>query len=45
MTERKYFAFTETVIFTEDLLKFADDQTLFAIQNALPENPALRHLF
>ncbi len=41
MTERKYFAFTETVIFTEDLLKFADDQTLFAIQNALLENPLL----
>jgi len=41
MTERRYFAFAETVIFTEDLLKIANDETLFAIQNALLENPLL----
>ncbi len=41
MTKREYFAFTETVIFTEDLLKIADDETLFTIQNALLENPLL----
>ncbi len=41
MMERKYFAFTETVIFTEDLLKVANDETLFTIQNALLENPLL----
>lgn len=39
--ERKYFAFTETIIFTEDLLKTANDETLFTIQNALLENPLL----
>ena len=41
MGERKLFAFTETLIFTEDLLKIASDDTLFAIQNALLENPLL----
>jgi hypothetical protein len=41
MTKREYFAFTETVVFTEDLLKIADDETLFTIQNALLENPLL----
>ena len=41
MAERKLFAFTETLIFTEDLLKVASDQTLFAIQNALLVNPLL----
>ncbi len=41
MVERRYFAFTETVIFTEDLLKIANDETLFTIQNALLENPLL----
>lgn len=44
MMERKYFAFTETVIFTEDLLKVADDETLFTIQNALLGNPLLGDL-
>ena len=44
MMERKYFAFTETVIFTEDLLKIANDETLFTIQNALLENPLLGDL-
>ena len=41
MVERKLFAFTETVIFTEDLLEIADDETLYAIQNALLANPLL----
>lgn len=41
MDVRKLFAFTETLIFTDDLLKIADDETLFAIQNALLENPLL----
>lgn len=38
---RKLFAFTETPIFTEDLQAIAGDGTLFAIQNALLENPLL----
>lgn len=41
MDERKLFAFTETVIFTEDLLEITDDETLYAIQNALLANPLL----
>ena len=41
MDERKLFAFTETVIFTEDLLDITDDETLYAIQNALLANPLL----
>ncbi|MCY7344876.1 MAG: type II toxin-antitoxin system RelE/ParE family toxin [Pyrinomonadaceae bacterium] len=41
MDERKLFAFTETVIFTEDLLEITDDATLYAIQNALLANPLL----
>jgi hypothetical protein len=41
MDERKLFAFTETVIFTEDLLDVTDDETLYAIQNALLTNPLL----
>ena len=41
MNERKLFAFTETVIFTEDLLDITDDETLYAIQNALLANPLL----
>jgi len=41
MNERKLFAFTETLIFTEDLLDIADDETLYAIQNALLANPLL----
>ena len=41
MDERKLFAFTETVIFTEDLLEITDDETLYAIQNALIKNPLL----
>lgn len=41
MNERKLFAFTETVIFTEDLLDITDDETLYAIQNALLTNPLL----
>lgn len=41
MDERKFFAFTETVIFTEDLLEITDDETLYAIQNALLANPFL----
>lgn len=36
-----FFAFTETDIFTEDLLSVSDDETLYAIQNALLGNPAL----
>jgi len=39
--EKKLFAFTETLIFTEDLQAIAGDSTLFAIQNALLENPFL----
>ena len=41
MGKRKLFAFTETLIFTEDLLEIAGDETLFAIQNALLANPLL----
>lgn len=41
MDERKLFAFTETVIFTEDLLDITNDETLYAIQNALSVNPLL----
>lgn len=41
MVERKPFAFTETVIFTEDLFEITDDETLYAIQNALLANPLL----
>ncbi len=41
MDERKLFAFTETVIFTEDLLDITSDETLYAIQNALLANPLL----
>lgn len=41
MDERKLFAFTETVIFTEDLLDITNDETLYAIQNALLANPLL----
>ena len=41
MDERKLFAFTETLIFTEDLLEITDDETLYAIQNALLANPLL----
>lgn len=36
-----FFAFTETDIFTEDLLSISDDETLYTIQNALLENPTL----
>ncbi|MCC7307334.1 MAG: toxin [Acidobacteria bacterium] len=39
--ERRLFAFTETLIFTEDLLRIANDETLFAIQNALLAHPLL----
>ena len=35
------FAFTETVIFTKDLLKATADETLYEIQNALIANPYL----
>lgn len=41
MADETLFAFTETLIFTEDLLDYADDETLFAIQNALLANPCL----
>lgn len=41
MVKRKLFAFTETLIFTEDLLEITDDETLYAIQNALLANPLL----
>lgn len=41
MIERKFLAFTETLIFTEDLLDISDDETLFAIQDALLANPLL----
>ena len=41
MNERKLFAFTETLVFTEDLLDITDDETLYAIQNALLTNPLL----
>ncbi len=41
MHEQRLLAFTETLIFTEDLSKIASDSTLFAIQNALLENPHL----
>lgn len=41
MGERRLLAFTETLIFTEDLLRIASDDTLFAIQNALLENPLM----
>lgn len=41
MDEGKLFAFTETLIFTEDLLEITDDETLYAIQNALLANPLL----
>ena len=41
MADETLFSFTETVVFTEDLLEFADDDTLYAIQNALLENPYL----
>ncbi|MEQ1923929.1 MAG: addiction module toxin RelE [Pyrinomonadaceae bacterium] len=44
MGEQRLFAFTETLIFTEDLLDVAGDQTLFAIQNALLANPLLGDL-
>lgn len=36
-----FFSFTETEIFTEDLLSMTDDETLYAIQNALLETPTL----
>jgi hypothetical protein len=36
-----FFAFTETDIFTEDLLSITDDETLYAIQNALLKDPTL----
>ncbi len=36
-----FFSFTETEIFTKDLLSMTDDETLYAIQNALLENPSL----
>lgn len=39
--KRALLAFTETVIFTEDLLATANEETLFAIQNALLVNPLL----
>jgi hypothetical protein len=35
------FAFTETDIFTEDLLDLTTDETLYTIQNALLKNPLL----
>ena len=35
------FAFTETIVFTEELHKIADVETLFAIQNELLRNPLL----
>jgi hypothetical protein len=35
------FAFTETDIFTEDLLSITNDETMFAIQNELLKNPTL----
>lgn len=41
MADETLFAFTETLIFTEDLLDQADDETLFAIQNELLANPRL----
>lgn len=41
MDEKKLFAFTETVIFTEDLLKITSDETLYVIQNVLLTNPLL----
>lgn len=41
MNEHRLLAFTETLIFTEDLHQIAGDDTLFAIQNALLENPLL----
>jgi hypothetical protein len=36
-----FFAFTETDVFTEDLLSISDDETLYAIQNALLKNLTL----
>ena len=39
--KRELFAFTETIIFTEDLLSMTSDETLYAIQNALLANPLL----
>lgn len=39
--DQKLFAFTETIVFTADLLDVADDETLFAIQSALLEDPRL----
>jgi hypothetical protein len=41
MDQHRLFAFTETLIFTEDLQRIANDETLFAIQNALLANPLL----
>jgi hypothetical protein len=41
MADETLFAFTETIIFTEDLLAYAGDEMLFAIQNALLANPYL----
>ena len=41
MNVQRLYAFTETLIFTQDLLKIAGDETLFAIQNALLANPLL----
>jgi len=35
------FAFTETIVFTEELQEIADIETLFAIQNELIKNPRL----
>jgi mRNA-degrading endonuclease RelE of RelBE toxin-antitoxin system len=36
-----FFAFIETSVFTEEIQQIADDETLFAIQNALLANPKL----
>lgn len=41
MMKETLFAFTETLIFTEDLHGGADIETLYAIQTALLENPLL----
>jgi len=41
MAVEKLLAFTESLIFTEDLHRLAGDDVLFAIQNALLANPTL----
>jgi mRNA-degrading endonuclease RelE of RelBE toxin-antitoxin system len=37
----RLFAFTESLVFTEELYEIAGDETLFAIQNILLENPLI----